>query len=67
MRKTVPGPFVGLEGDLAAEERIVGPRPVFRWLAWIGVNFERTAPHALPFLVQGKQLRFRRRADEIAP
>lgn len=52
MRKTVPGPFVGLEHDLAVEERIVGPYPVFKWLAWIGVNFERTAPHALPFLVQ---------------
>jgi hypothetical protein len=48
LRKTVPGPFVGLEHDLAVEERI----PVFKWLAWIGVNFERTAPHALPFLVQ---------------
>lgn len=52
LRKTVPGPFVGLEHDLAVEERIVGPYPVFKWLAWIGVNFERTAPHALPFLVQ---------------
>lgn len=50
--ETVPGPFVGLEHDLAVEERVVGPYPVFKWLAWIGVNFERTAPHALPSLVQ---------------
>ena len=44
LRKIVPGPFVGLEGDLAAEEWIVGPCPVFEWLAWIGAKFERTAP-----------------------
>ena len=50
----------------AVEERVVGLCPVLQMACVDRSEFRAHRPHVVPFLVQ-VTIRFRRRADEIAP